>query len=1017
MKFKFTTQKYQTEAVDSVVKVFEGQIKEDPYSYIMDWDNKDEKISDAAELIGYKNKPLNIDKQTLLDNINKVQHRNNLTISKSLAKGPGACSLDIEMETGTGKTYVYAKTIFELNKHYGWSKFIVIVPSVAIREGVKKSFEVMQDHFSLHYGKGLNFFIYDGNHIGRVKEFCSEPTIQVMIINMQAFNSKSKNLKINNPEEKYFKNFIPMEIISANNPILIIDEPQKVSGKSTKKALPNFGALFTLNYSATHTDHHDLIYALDSFDAYQQRLVKQIQVKGIEFKNQNDSQAYLYLQDIVLSKTNPPQAKLEIKCRLKTSLDSKKKICLLNVGDDLYVLSNYNEIYRDRYRIAEIDYLNMLVRFENGIELHNNEVLGDTTAIDTARIQIRETIASHFEKEKMLFYKGIKTLSLFFIDEVKKYRDYDKETLLGEYGEIFEEEYNNILNHYLSLDTNKSYQKYLRQFSTRDVHNGYFAIDKNKHFTDGERSYVNSNNKKDARAASYDLILKNKERLLSFKEPTRFIFSHSALREGWDNPNIFQICTLKHSKSNVSMHQEVGRGLRLCVDKNGKRMDLKTCGSVQNFYQLNKLTVISSGSYADFIKLLQKDFKKTLRDVPAKVSKEYFIGKHINDMQINEEQAAAIYQYLAINKYIDAKEKVTQKYLDDSKNDNLTPLPSELADLQEGIVKLINATFDKNILSNMVENGNKSADIENNLNDNSQKPEFQSLWHYINQKCNYRIKFNSDKLIEESVIAIDSELNIPRMRYVISTGTQKLDMNRSDLEKEDSFANPQTEAHKMEYRYIKSNTKYDLIGKIAKGSNLTRRTAATILKKISPAKFNMFRNNPERFIAEVCRLINNVKAELTIDTISYYPLNERFDISIFIKNTRRDAAKIFKAEKHIQPFVFTDGIAEDSIEMKFAKALDNATEVCVYAKMPKDFYIPTPVGNYTPDWAIAFNKNKIKHIYFVVETKGTSDIKQLPLIQQNKIKCAKKLFAKLNNNAVKYDVVNSYEELMNLVNK
>ena len=1045
MKFNFKIQSYQTDAVNSVVDVFKGQPYGDSNTYIRDlgvvkdkpqYHTVEENIEEV-DMLGYSNADIVLSDDELLGNIKDVQRGGNVKLSNSLIKenNSGRCSLDIEMETGTGKTYVYIKTMFELNARYGWSKFIVVVPSVAIREGVKKSFEMMEDHFMEYYHKKARYFIYDSKNLTLIDGYAKSGDLNVMIINYQAFAAsmnENKNVegrkgneaaRIIYSQRDDFQSRRPIDVIKANKPILILDEPQKMGGPATQKALKNFNALFTLNYSATHAKHHNLVYVLDSLDAYNKKLVKKIEVKGLEVKNLRGSSGYLFLQDIILSPNKPPQAKLEFEIKLADgSIKRKTRIVSSNPPYDLYVESNEMEQYRG-YIVAEVNPERNFVRFINGETIFTGEIIGSEDEQENARIQIRETIQSHFAKEETLFKLGIKTLSLFFIDEVAKYRVYgsDGKELTGEYGRIFEEEYADIYNEYynkhLKLGEETPYLTYLKQHcaDAAAVHKGYFSIDKKSHFIDGKKTALKNGSDDES---AYDLILKNKERLLSFEEPTRFIFSHSALREGWDNPNIFQICALKTSGTSVSRRQEVGRGLRLSVDSQGNRMDLETCGdAVQD---INLLTVVSSGSYADFVNELQSEIKENLYDRPTKVTKEYFTGKSVSGITVNEAQANSIYHYLIKNDYVDENDKITAKYHDDCNSKNLAPLPEKIAAIgSDGIAELMQGIFDDKVLEEMVSDGNQTKIEENELNDNFYKKEFQTLWNYINHKCSYTVKFDSEELIQKAVCAIDSQLKVSPLQYVLTRGQQNDYLDKKDIEQRTSFKQIKSQTKTID-NHARSSVKYDLIGKIAAGAVLTRRTAASILKRISPAKFAMFKTNPEEFISKAVTLIKEAKGTMVIEHISYNPLNgenSRYENDIFTADKHKDFTKAFLAKKHIQPFVFTDGSAVQSVEKRFAQQLDTSAEVSVYAKLPKGFKIPTPVGNYTPDWAVAFNEGSVKHIYFIAETKGSMSSMQLKSIEQIKIQCAKKLFAKLNNNAVKYDVVNSYEELLNLVNE
>lgn len=1031
MKFNFKIQQYQTDAVEAVVNVFNGQGLHKNVKYIRDTGEVDTSVNTQMTFegsiyengfgddTGYKNELVELSDEQLLKNIQTLQSQNNIKLSTSLVKDLGRCSLDIEMETGTGKTYVYIKTMFELNKKYGWSKFIVVVPSIAIREGVKKSFEITADHFMEHYGKKARFFIYNSSNLNQLDNFSSSSGINVMIINTQAFASslkedgKSKESRIIYSKRDEFGSRRPIDVIKANRPIIILDEPQKMGGDVTQKALKNFNPLFSLNYSATHAKQHNLIYVLDALDAFNKKLVKKIEVKGFEVKNFRGTDSYLYLEQIVLSSKKPPMAKIELEIGYNKSINRETRI--LGVGDDLYYVSQEMEQYKG-YTISEIDPLRGTVTFTNGEVIKTGDVLGDVSEKDMRRIQIRETILSHFEKEEKLFNMGIKCLSLFFIDEVAKYRQYDEngDEVLGEYGVMFEQEYLSVLNDYVTMfDT--PYQKYLKSTCSdvSAVHKGYFSIDKKTgHSID---SQLKRGSEFSDDISAYDLILKNKERLLSFDEPTRFIFSHSALREGWDNPNVFQICTLKHSDSNTAKRQEVGRGLRLCVNQNGNRMDVESCG--ETVHDINTLTVVASESYKSFVSDLQSDIKTVLYDRPTVATSEYFKGKYVkvDDVPtlIDDNTANAIEFYLIQNGYVDMKRKVTDKYRQDIKSGTVAELPEELKAMADGIHSLIQSVYDDSILEDMFTDGHETKVKDNPLNENFAKKEFQALWREINHKYAYTVKFDSDELIKKAIEHIDQKLFVSELQYTTTVGRQKSEMNEYEVQRGDSFTGEKTRTQTLKHAET-SQIKYDLIGKVAEGTVLTRKTVAAILRGID--KLYMFRYNPEEFISKVVRLINEQKATMIVEHISYDTIEGEYDSSIFTaeKNTQ-SFDKAFLAKKAIQDYVFTDGSAEKSIERKFAEDLDAAEEVCVYAKLPRTFHIPTPVGNYSPDWAIAFYEGSVKHIFFVAETKGTMESLELRPIEQAKISCAKKLFNEMSTSKVKYHDVDSYQSLLNVM--
>ena len=1010
MNFKFKIQQYQTDAVENTVAVFAGQPSRDSFQYRRDLGKgQSGQFTFEEDFAGYRNSDIELSDSQLLDNIQKIQDTQDIKQSAKLVNDLGKLGLDIEMETGTGKTYVYIKTMFELNKRYGWNKFIVVVPSIAIREGVNKSFHMLEDHFMEHYGKKARFFIYNSSNLQLLDSFSSDAGINVMIINTQAFATDMKEgatrgaSRIIYTERDDFGSRKPIDVIAANRPIIIMDEPQKMEGAATQTALKRFKPLFVLYYSATHKTQHNCIYALDALDAYKQKLVKKIQVKGFEVKNLKGTSSYLYLDDIILSKNQPPMVRLEME--IETATGVKKVMKKLGQGDSLYSESGLLE-YKD-FTISDIDAFRNTVTFLNGVKITKGEVYGDSSEEAMQRVQIRETIASHFEKERDLFKRGIKTLSLFFIDEVAHYKSYDSEgnEVHGPFWKIFEEEYERILNDNISLFED-DYQEYLRRFTPDQVHNGYFSIDKKGRVVNSEtkgKSDISDD------ISAYDLILKNKERLLSFDEPTRFIFSHSALREGWDNPNVFQICTLRHAASAIAKRQEVGRGLRICVDQNGVRMDLEELGE-ELVQDINKLTVIANESYSTFVTDLQKETREALRERPTKATLDYFQGKKVSSEStpgvpytISEQDALMITGYLLSYGYIDKEYKVTDTYKKDLEAGTLQDVSPGLKHIEKDIHTLVQATFDESkALDDMIEDGNASAEATNRLNDNFSKKEFQALWNEINHKYVYTVHYDSAELIRKAIIAIDAKLTVNELKYVMTVGNQ---------ETVDTFGDTQTSTKTLG-EVSTSTVKYDLVGEVAKRTTLTRKTVATILKGIRPIQLAKFRNNPEEFIKNVSRIIKDEKATMIVEHIEYNQIDQTYDSEIFTQEKHsQNITKAYSSKKSIMDYVFADSEGEK----KFAEDLDAATEVCVYAKLPRSFQIPTPVGNYAPDWAIAFNKGSVKHIFFIAETKGSMDSMQLKEIEKAKIGCAEKLFNNLSTSNVRYHKVDSYQTLLDIM--
>ena len=1015
MKFQFKIQNYQTEAVDAVVDCFEGQGFDDGESYLIDPGIKaqirtdesdikfpnqlfelDEIDEDDEDEYGTGNAHIH-DERQVLRNIQAVQKRQYLNISDELIETPQCkFNLDVEMETGTGKTYCYIKTMFEMNNRYGWSKFIIIVPSIAIREGVYQSLKDTAEHFHETYSKKAHFFIYDSKRLQPIKDFSSGDGINVMIINIQAFNANRKNdsLRIRKKLDE-LQSRRPIDVISRNNPILILDEPQNIKGKATLEALIKFKPLMILRYSATHEIRHNLIYRLDALDAYEQKLVKKIEVRGIEVTGQQGIGSYLYLEKIDLTKDGPV-AWVELEIKRKSGI--KKEIRKVTKRDDLFALSNEMEQYSDRYTIAQIDANSDTIEFTNGIILQSGTAINDLTEDDVRRIQIRETIKAHLEKERELFNDSIKVLSLFFIDKVKKYRDYDQADQKGEYAKIFEEEYlNECQRIFDELDLTHEHRKYLEKIDVAKTHEGYFSIDKRTNqFIDSSMASETKN------TDAYDLILKDKKRLLSFAEDTRFIFSHSALREGWDNPNVFVMCMLKkYSKSETTKRQEVGRGLRLCVTQNGERVD-----DPATVHDINKLTVVASESYKDFAGGLQKEIRDSITSRPRRATEDYFKNKTIctdagDEKVIDKDIARQIYFYLAQNNYSTHAGEITPEYHTAKANGELAELPEELKPFATDIFKLIDSVFSD---ASLPEISNARTIKTNLLNENFNCPEFQELWRRINIKAFYSVEFATSKLIDKCVDELNKKLNVKIPQYQIKRGEQKDDATEFEYKS----------TRPEEYASAYATTSYDLIGRIAEETNLTRQTTAKILTKIRKETFDQFKINPEHFISETTRIITNQRAKLITKGIQYNTLDERYDIDTFTKNPQNLKDTTMPLKKHVYDFAITDS----DVEREFVRQLDNSEEVIVYAKLPRWFSIPTPVGDYNPDWAIALNKKHVTHIYFVAETKGSVNDRDLRLIESDKIKCAEKFFEKLNQqNRIKYEIVTDFEELRDLAQR
>lgn len=1019
MKIQYKHQKFQVDAAKAVVDVFAGQ----PYltpTYMMDRGAGyiQQSLTDDVDFTGWSNQRIvpELNDQLILEHLQKIQRTNQIAPSSKLEGRSTGYNLTIEMETGVGKTYTYIKTMYELNRAYGWSKFIIVVPSIAIREGVYKSLEMTQEHFAEEYGKKVRFFIYNSAQLTEIDRFASDSSINVMIINSQAFNARGKDARRIYMKLDEFRSRRPIDIIAKTNPILIIDEPQSVEGKQTKENLKQFHPMITLRYSATHKSDsiYNMVYRLDAMEAYNKRLVKKISVKGITETGSTATDSYLYLESINLSKGNPT-ATLQFEMKMASGV-LKKKNKIVKEGDNLYDYSNSLEEYKNGFVVSRIDGRDDSVEFINGIKIYAGDVVGAVDEDQLRRIQIRETILSHLQRERQLFYKGIKVLSLFFIDEVAKYREYDEagQAMNGKYAVMFEEEYEDILNHMqLSLGED-DYIKYLQAIPAGKTHAGYFSVD-------GKGKMINSKvGKKETTSddvSAYELIMKNKELLLDRdpkRSPVRFIFSHSALREGWDNPNVFQICTLKQSSSDVRKRQEVGRGLRLCVNQDGERMDINALGN--DVYNVNVLTVIASESYDSFAKGLQSELADAVADRPKAVTRELFVDRIVKDEQGNEvnitgDTASAIHFDLIVNGYINKLGELTDKYYEDKANGNLK-VAEEARDFASGVIGIIDSIYDSKAMQ--PENA-RSNNVELQVDDEKlNSKEFKALWSKINAKSVYVVDFDTDELIEKSIASLDSKLRVAKIYFRVETGVMDSIKSKEELIAGTSFVKEESGSYGVSVA-ANSNVKYDLIGKLVDETGLTRKAVIAILQGIQPSVFNQFKENPEEFIVKAAQLINDQKATAIIEHITYNILDEQYGTDIFTEPTIRGrlGVNVMKAKRHLYDHIIYDS----SNERDFATDLDANTDVAVYVKLPDGFYISTPVGHYNPDWAIAFYEGNVKHIYFVAETKGSMNSMQLRLIEESKIHCAREHFKAISGEMVVYDVVDGYKSLLEKVMK
>lgn len=1005
MRLQFRHQKFQSDAANAICEVFNGQPFHSP-TYMIDPGLGQIGLEDARSFTGFNNAPVVIGDDKILENIRNIQRSGQIKPSESL---DGRYNLTVEMETGVGKTYTYIKTMYELNKRYGWSKFIIVVPSVAIREGVYKSFQMTEDHFAEDYGKKIRYFIYNSAQLTELDRFASDSSINAMIINSQAFNARGKDARRIYMKLDEFRSRRPIDILAKTNPILIIDEPQSVEGTATKERLKEFAPLATLRYSATHRADsvYNMIYRLDALEAYNKKLVKKIAVKGISVSGSTATEGYIYIQSINLSKGNPT-ATIEFDIKGKSGIRKVSRI--VTEGYNLFDNSGELAEYKDGYTILRIDGRDSSVEFTNGKKLYAGDVIGSVSEEQLRRIQIRETILSHIERERQLFAKGIKVLSLFFIDEVAKYRQYDAQgnATGGTYAQIFEEEYKAIVgNMQLSLDDEEGYLKYLESISEDQTHAGYFSIDKKSgRIIDSKLGDKKERTSDDADA--YDLIMKDKERLLDRREPVRFIFSHSALREGWDNPNVFQICTLKQSGSDVRKRQEVGRGLRLSVNQVGERMDENVL-SHEEIHNVNVLTVIANESYDSFAKGLQSEIAEAVADRPRKVQAKLFEEK------FGEDTALVIYESLIENGYIKCGE-LTEKYYEAKQNGSLE-VPEEISGHIQEVISVLDSVYDPNI--------NKPEDARKNTvnltldKDKLNSRAFQELWSRINSRSYYTVSFDEDELIKKAITELNSKLRVSKIYFKVEKGeqTKKIE-SKAQLQAGEAFVRAdmvREEASPYLEMKASSLVRYDLVGKIVSETGMTRKAVASILVGIEKSIFDQFGNNPEEFILRAANIINEQKATAIIEHITYDKLTSEFSTNIFTEPDLKKGAlgvNAIEAKRHLYDYVIYDS----TNERDFANQLEtHSQEVEVYVKLPKGFYINTPVGKYNPDWAIAFYEGKVKHIYFVAETKGDMSSLELREIEKAKAHCAREHFRAISGENIKYDVVSSYDKLWELV--
>lgn len=1054
MKLKFKNQDFQTDAVNAVVDLFAGQEKtRSTFSVV------EEKQLSLMNDLGIGN-ALYIDEKAISDNMHAVQKQNKLPMTElRAAEGNGGVALRyqfcIEMETGTGKTYVYIKTIFELNRKYGFTKFIIVVPSVAIREGVYKSFEITKEHFGLQYDNvPCRYFIYNSAKLSDVRQFATSANIEIMIINIDAFK-KAENI-INQAQDK-LNGETAMRYIQDTNPIVIIDEPQSVDNTAkAKEAIASLNPLCVLRYSATHREKINLLYRLTPVDAYQMGLVKQISVSSNQVSG-GFNQPYVRL--VSVSNDKGFRAKVEMDVRGKDGKVSRRTVTV-KPGDDLFLLSGERELY-EGYSIAGIDCTPEYehIEFGNTEEVALGKAIGDIDENIVKRAQIRRTIEAHLDKELRYTDKGIKVLSLFFIDKVDKYRHEDGTP--GIYAQMFEE-------CYLELLAKPKYAPIRERFAAdvSKVHNGYFSQDKKGRLKDTKGDTLADDD-------TYNTIMRDKEWLLSFECPLRFIFSHSALKEGWDNPNVFQVCTLIDQKSTFTCRQKVGRGLRLCVNQDGERIEDKN---------INILHVMANESFAEFADTLQKEIEDETGVKFGVLQLDLFAGmvyedKHEIERTITSEQVQQIISTVetvmpnAENKpsVADVRRALAEHQVEFAAE--LAPVlpkvqeileksePKELVSVEslsnvsyiETVTEEKEVTYEdaqelmahfeskgyitssgkmKDTMKNALKNGTldlpekyeaarqrfesiiTNADRKPPVRDASRdvvvrinkqvmiSPEFLELWSKIKQKTAYRVSIDTDTLIENSVKALKDMPAIPKTRLVSQT---------ADIHIENAGIS-HTE---REMRTVDIADSYqslpDLITAISDETLLTPATVNEIL--VRSGRLDDFLNNPETFLERATEIIKNNRHALAIDGISYIKLDgqeyyaqEIFDTEEFIANLDRNAVKV---DHSVYDYIVYDS---SSIERPFAVALDNDPDVKMFFKIPNRFKIETPIGTYNPDWAVYLTKNGEEKLYFVLETKGSTSFMDLRTREQLKIHCGKKHFEALDN-GIELQVATDWNEL------
>lgn len=982
MKLKFdANQQFQKDAIESIVDIFDGQnlrkLEFTAYKGIQ------MNASGTFSELGFGNK-LDLTPEDLLKNVVAIQDKNKLPRSKNIIDPEyDVPNYAIEMETGTGKTYVYTRSALELNKKYGFSKFIVVVPSVAIREGVHKSLEVTKEHFSeLYPGQPIHYFIYNSNKLNEVRSFATSDAIEIMIINIDAFRKgfadyggdidmeKKANI-IHKPSDK-LSGHAPIEFIQQTNPIVIIDEPQSVDNTDkAKEAIKSLNPLLVLRYSATHRNTYNLMYRLGPVEAHEHKLVKTIEVLSVQ--DENTSEAHVKLVKVTES-GGTRKAKVEINFLDKFGKVTKKEVTI-KTGADLYDYSNENNVYNN-HAISSIN----TAKGDEYIELEDGTVvrMNDAKADDkTKRAQIHFTIQAHLEKELILVDKGIKVISLFFIDKVAHYREYeekDGEVTIkkGKYAQMFEEEYAKLikLDKYKTLFNSKKVESYVLNSNPEEVHNGYFSQDKK-----GVMKDTSGTTKADEDA--YTLIMKDKERLLSFDTPLRFIFSHSTLKEGWDSPNVFQVCTLVETRDTMTKRQKIGRGLRLPVKHDGER--------VQD-HQLNILTVVANESYESFAENLQMEIESETNTKFGVIDERLFESIIRNDEIIGYDESKKIHDYLVKENLVDSHGKATQEL----KNKLVLgefEIPEEYEDIKGDIEILIKSVTRR--LPILDANDRVKVEINKEV---YLSEDFKALWDKIKHKTVYRLNFSPDELIKNATEAV--KMMRPLKPNAIIAKYVKLHMKKEGITYDDP-----NRIHKFVRENYREGALPNLLSYIEEYTGLKRGSIVKIL--VDSGRLDEFYINAQLFMEQVVEQINIAKRKLIIDGIEYekigdevYWSQDMFKDEELIGYIKDNAIPV---DKSVYSHIIYDST---TIEKPFAERLNTDDDVKLFVKLPNWFKIDTPLGTYNPDWAIVLDKNGVERLYFVVETKGSVLKEDLRVIEANKIKCGLKHFAAISDDVV-----------------